>query len=235
MEQKATIEDIDRTRGRILSAYENGHGIELSPQEVERLVGMMMSMEVMLVGTREQLQQTQQMLAGTLNFLEQNNYKLEFHADDLLGHDVTGWVAEWDEKTNVISFDLEHGEPDEPGDAEVEQRCLQGHDPADQHQQRDAHDERQDQADAPRSLLLVGRQPVREDGDEDEVVDAEHDLERHQRHEGEPRCGIAQKGHDFHRRVHTRPANLRKDSTRCARIRGGRARYFLNRSHNDFL
>jgi hypothetical protein len=45
MEQKATIEDIDRTRGRILSAYENGHGIELSPQEVERLVGMMMSME----------------------------------------------------------------------------------------------------------------------------------------------------------------------------------------------
>jgi len=125
MEQKATIEDIDRTRGRILSAYENGHGIELSPQEVERLVGMMMSMEVMLVGTREQLQQTQQMLAGTLNFLEQNNYKLEFHADDLLGHDVTGWLAEWDEETNIISFDLEHGEPDEPGDAEVEAEVVE--------------------------------------------------------------------------------------------------------------
>jgi hypothetical protein len=65
------------------------------------------------------------MLAGTLNFLEQNNYKLEFHADDLLGHDVTGWLAEWDEETNVITFGLEHGVSDEPGDAEVEAEVVE--------------------------------------------------------------------------------------------------------------
>ena len=54
------------------------------------------------------------------------------------------------------------------------------------------------QADPPRPLLLRGRQLARQNRDEDDVVDAEHDLEERQRDEGDdelshgPRPGTLQ-------------------------------------------
>ena len=50
----------------------------------------------------------------------------------------------------------------------------------------DAHDHRAEQPDAARPRLLAARQLAREDRDEDDVVDAEHDLEHGQRDERDP-------------------------------------------------
>ena len=65
----------------------------------------------------------------------------------------------------------------------VEQRRRQVRHPGDREQQRDAHDHRREHAHAPRPLLLVLRQLARQDRHEDDVVDAEDDLENGQRDE----------------------------------------------------
>jgi hypothetical protein len=71
---------------------------------------------------------------------------------------------------------------------EIEQRRAQGHQPADEHQQA----MRMSSAATARfgaPLLLLRRQLVRKNRDEDEVVDAEHDLEQHERQQGRPAAG----------------------------------------------
>ena len=80
--------------------------------------------------------------------------------------------------------------------AEVDQRRGQPDQPGDRRQQQQPHHQRQPDADAPRLALLLGRQLVRQDRDEDEIVDAEHDLHHDQRSEGGPGGGIGDERKD---------------------------------------
>jgi len=41
-----------------------------------------------------------------------------------------------------------------------------------------------------RARPLRWRQPIREDGDEDDIVDSEHDLKKNQGYQRDPRFGI---------------------------------------------
>ena len=51
---------------------------------------------------------------------------------------------------------------------------------------------REREADLPRPLRLIGRAARHQDGDEDDVVDAEHDLEHGQGGERRPGLGICE-------------------------------------------
>ena len=73
-----------------------------------------------------------------------------------------------------------------------EQRRGQPDQPGQHEQEPDAHEHREEQADAPRELAPLGRQLVDQDRDEDDVVDAEHELERGQRGKGDPGFGTAE-------------------------------------------
>ncbi|MNE27089.1 hypothetical protein D3C80_1204830 [compost metagenome] len=79
-------------------------------------------------------------------------------------------------------------------EAQVEDRRRQADDPADGGQQGQAHDQGQTDADPARALTMLGRQLVRQDRDEDQVVDAEDDFHDHEGHEGRPGGRIAQQG-----------------------------------------
>ncbi|MNN79536.1 hypothetical protein D3C81_1961890 [compost metagenome] len=79
-------------------------------------------------------------------------------------------------------------------EAQVEDGRGQADDPANGGQQGQTHDQGQADADAARALTMLGRQLVRQDRDEDQVVDAEHDFHHHQGHEGGPGGGVAQQG-----------------------------------------
>ena len=63
---------------------------------------------------------------------------------------------------------------------------------------REAEAEREQEADPPGLLLLFGWELVRQDGDEHQVVDAEHDLEQDERDEGGPGGGVGEKREDIH-------------------------------------
>ena len=62
----------------------------------------------------------------------------------------------------------------------------QADDPGQHQQQADAHEHRHEQAEAAREFAPLLRQLVDQDRDEDDVVDAEHELERGERREGDP-------------------------------------------------
>ena len=66
-------------------------------------------------------------------------------------------------------------------------------DPGQHQQQGNAHEHGEEQAQAPRHLPTLGRQPVHEDGDEDDVVDPQHELQGREREEGYPGFGLNQK------------------------------------------
>ena len=72
----------------------------------------------------------------------------------------------------------------------AEQRLGQPHDPGQRQQQQDARAHRERQAEPARKVAPFGRQPADQDRDEDDVVDAEHDLECGQRGQGDPGVGI---------------------------------------------
>ena len=76
-----------------------------------------------------------------------------------------------------------------------EHRRGQPDDPRDREQQQDAHHHREAEADDPGAVALLRRQPLDEDRDEDDVVDAEHDLEHRQGQQGDPRLGVGQQVH----------------------------------------
>ncbi len=76
-----------------------------------------------------------------------------------------------------------------------EHRLRERHDPADAREQRQAHDQGEHQTDPPGALALARWQPAGENRDEDQVVDAEHDLERNERRETDPDRRIR---HPFH-------------------------------------
>ena len=60
----------------------------------------------------------------------------------------------------------------------------------------DAHDHREREADLAGLVLLLGRQLAGEDRDEDDVVDAEHDLEGGQREEADPGLRVGEPVHE---------------------------------------
>ena len=80
-----------------------------------------------------------------------------------------------------------------------EQRRGEAHDPRQHQQQPDAHEHGEEQADAARVLALLALELVDQDRDENDVVDAEHQLERRQREKRDPNLRIGQEGNDgFH-------------------------------------
>ena len=78
------------------------------------------------------------------------------------------------------------------------ERPRQAHHPDDRQQQRDADEHREEQAHPPGALALAGGQLPRHDRDEDDVVDAEDDLQDGERQESGPSLG---RGHPLHGRL----------------------------------
>ena len=79
-----------------------------------------------------------------------------------------------------------------------EERLRQADDPGDRQQQQDPHPHRQPQADVPGLIALVRGEALDEDRDEDDVVDAEDDLEHGQRQQGDPGLGGGEQGDEVH-------------------------------------
>ena len=85
-----------------------------------------------------------------------------------------------------------------PGQLEAENRqdrLGQADDPGQAEQERDAAEQRQRQADLACQPLLVLGQAPRDDRQEDQVVDAEHDLERGEREQARPGVRIGKELH----------------------------------------
>ena len=94
--------------------------------------------------------------------------------------------------------DEDHVAPRELVPGNGEERFGQADDPGDRQQQQDPHPHRQTQADVPRLIALGRRQALHEDRDEDDVVDAEHDLEHGQRQQGDPGLGGGEQRDEVH-------------------------------------
>jgi hypothetical protein len=71
----------------------------------------------------------------------------------------------------------------------------EAHDPGDGEEQQDAHAHRGEQAGAPRLALLIDRQLARQDGDEDDVVDAQHHLQEGECEQGNQAIGGEERMH----------------------------------------
>ncbi|MCY1403093.1 hypothetical protein D9M71_182600 [compost metagenome] len=76
-----------------------------------------------------------------------------------------------------------------------EQRLGQRHHPGDARQQAQTHQQRQGQANKPRTVALRRWQLVRQDGDKYEVVDAEHQLQHDQGQQAKPGRGVSNPFH----------------------------------------
>ncbi len=117
--------------------------------------------------------------------------------------DLPGGLGDEEEaahdEDDVAAAELEAGD--------LEERLREADDPVDAQQQQDAHAHRGQDADAPGPVALVVRQLVGQDGDEDDVVDAEDDLERRQRQQRDPDLGVQQQVHspETSRSSHQRP------------------------------
>ena len=99
----------------------------------------------------------------------------------------------------------------EPVVADREHRLREPDDPRDRQQQEDPHPHREPEADRPGAVPLLRRQALHEHRDEDDVVDAQDDLEDRQGQQGDPRLGV---GDPFHR---TRVAGSRHFGARRSR------------------
>ena len=77
--------------------------------------------------------------------------------------------------------------------ADKEPRLHQAREPDDREQQRHARDHREREAGDACGLAPLRRQAPDEDRDEDQVVDAENDLERRQRQESDPGLRVREK------------------------------------------
>ena len=83
-----------------------------------------------------------------------------------------------------------HHVPEGGVDGDFEEGALEAHDPADGGQEEEAHEHGEAEADEAGLGALGGGEAVDEDGDEDDVVDAEDDLEEGEGEEGGPGGGI---------------------------------------------
>src|SRR3546814_5864443 len=96
-------------------------------------------------------------------------------------------ISDW--SSDVCSSDLR------ARDAEIEYRRGHADDPRDHRQQRQPHDQREADADAAHLAALPFGKLVRQDRDEDEVIDAEHHLHHDQRNQRGPGGGIRSEEH----------------------------------------
>jgi hypothetical protein len=101
---------------------------------------------------------------------------------------------------SIVPFTQERAARDQhdvaPGDVEAgegEHRLGEADDPGEREEQGHAPEQRQREPDLARHALLVLGQAPRDDREEDQVVDAEHDLERRQRQEARPHLVVGQK------------------------------------------
>ena len=79
---------------------------------------------------------------------------------------------------------------------QLEHRLHQRDDERDEAEQHQPEAKRQADADQSRPAPILDGQLVGQDRDEDQIVDAEHDLHRHQRGERGPVGGIGEDGGD---------------------------------------
>ncbi len=77
-----------------------------------------------------------------------------------------------------------------------EERRRELHDPAEREQQQDPHQHRQHQTDLAGPLLLGLGELSRQDGEEDDVVDAQDDLEDRERGEANPGLRVGYPVHE---------------------------------------
>src|SRR5690625_3944056 len=89
--------------------------------------------------------------------------------------------------------DQDHVLPRESMAEDLEDRIGQRHYPGDDRQQQKPEQKRAAQPDDPGAVPMLARQPVRQDRDEDEIVDPEDDLEHDQRDKRGPGLGAEQK------------------------------------------
>src|SRR5262249_19841918 len=81
---------------------------------------------------------------------------------------------------------------------DLEEGTGEAHDPRDREQQADAHADGEDEAEPAREALLPGGEAADQDGDEDDVVDAEDDLHRRERDQGDEAFGSPERVHGEH-------------------------------------
>jgi hypothetical protein len=93
--------------------------------------------------------------------------------------------------------DQDHVLPREGVVHDREDRRGQADDPGDHRQQGQAHHQRQRDADAADPLPVLGRQLVRQDRDEDQIVDPQHDFHDDEGDKGGPGGWIGQECGDF--------------------------------------
>ncbi len=96
---------------------------------------------------------------------------------------------------NCAAADQDDVAPGECVAPHGEYRLGQPDQPNQDRQQRDAEDQRQRQPELSRTLGLMLGNPRDQHGDEDDVVDAENDLEHRQGHQRGPRFGTGEKLH----------------------------------------
>jgi hypothetical protein len=80
-------------------------------------------------------------------------------------------------------------------DRHREQRCRQSHDPRQAHQEQDARHERECESQLARLGLLLRRQLVRQDRDENHVINPENNLQGREREQRDPDLRV---GEPFH-------------------------------------
>jgi hypothetical protein len=90
--------------------------------------------------------------------------------------------------------------PREASTENREQRLGEPHHPGQREEEPEPHDERERDAEAAGLRLVLGGQLGGEDRDEDDVVDAEHDLHRGECQQADVRVGVGQEleGHGRH-------------------------------------
>jgi hypothetical protein len=113
--------------------------------------------------------------------------------------DLGGCLDE-EEKSAADEDQIAPGELESP---HAEQRLLERDHPADARQECQAHHQGEGQAEDAGTVALPRRQPVGEDGDEDQVVDAKNELERDQREETDPDGRVRNPFHRLLRQVQT--------------------------------
>ena len=93
------------------------------------------------------------------------------------------------EEQEQASRDQDEITPRERPAEHLKQRRVEADDPGEHRQQPDPREHRSRQPDAPRAPLLLRRKSPGEDRDENDVVDAEDDLQHRQRDEGDDDFG----------------------------------------------
>src|SRR5690606_20249508 len=100
--------------------------------------------------------------------------------------DLVGGLSDEEEAAK----DQDEAPPADLDARHLEERPREPHDPGNAEEQRQPGDERASEPEPAGAGSLLRRQPPGQDRNEDDVVDAENDLERRQRQEADPGTGV---------------------------------------------